>query len=453
MRSIPDAPSGFRPLSPLVRWLTGLYGSIGLVSLLSLLQVARLRYLAEAVAERRPLGADALARWLAPDGVRTGELSIDGMLFALLDSLRQLEIAVFVLAVPAGVLTYLVLFRVRTDVVALGGVPRFAKHWIVTGFVVPVLNLVRPYQVVADLWRASAPSRAAAAPVLVRLWWEALLVTNALALAAGWRLARRPDTAAGLIAGTALARLALLTLFVLLVRGFAERLEARAAAREPRTSPLDRLPEHAGVDVALAAGLAVAVAAGALLGGGPLGAGAAPLVHEVERAAVDAARAREDLDSAAGRDAHSPSQPPAMAGADEGSGASEGGVEGGVTGGIAGGLPAGVGGVVVGGSPLSAVSTPDRSAPPRASLERISGDAPRYPKAAREAGLEGTVLLELTISEHGEVVEVRVVQGLPKGLTQAALHAAMTWRFRPVVREGRPVRVVQTVPVAFRLAP
>jgi TonB family protein len=378
----------------LVRWLTAAYALIGSLSLLTLFQVARFRYLSDAIAARRPLESDALARWLAPRGAREGLVSMDGMLSALLDTLERLELAVVVSAVPAGVLTYHFLFRARAEAVRLGGAPRYASHWIVTGFAVPVLNLVRPLQVMADLWRASLPSaRASGTPLLVRLWWEALLVANALALAAGWRLAHQPETAPGLLAGAALARLALLSLAVILVRGLAERLESRSAARNRRPLPLDRSPQHAGVDLVFLAALAVAVGAGVTLGGGAVGGG-----------------------------------------------------------------PTGVGGGLDDGRERRESATPRapelrERGEDAGALVRIAGDAPSYPRAAREAGLEGTVLLELTISERGEVVEVAVVQGLPLGLTEAAFAAAATWRFRPVELEGRPSRVTRIAPVVFRLAP
>jgi TonB family protein len=444
-----DGPSAaspsYRSLAAPARWLTWTSGLLGLLCVLSLLQVARLRYLTEAVAARRPFESDFLARWLAPDGVRSGALSFDGMLFAMVESLGRIEIAAFVLALPAGVLFYFLLFRVRASVVALGEIPRYAKHWIVTGFAVPVLNLVRPYQVVADLWRTSAsPARPRGkdSPVLVRLWWETLIVANVLSFAVGWRLARRPEAAAGLIAGTALARLVMLALLVLLVRSFAERLDARAAAREPRSTLFDRLPAHAGVDVALLGVLALAVGAGTLLGGRAPGGVRGGLPHEQEVAAVEAAREWEARES----EAAGPGTEVGILGADGGMGGAESGVEGTVEGSAAGGMP---GDTVVGAASALVGARPLRVA----RLERVAGDSPRYPTAAKQAGIQGTVLLELVVDERGEVVEVRVIEGLPMGLTEAAFDAATTWRFRPAEVEGRPVRTVHTVPVVFRLAP
>lgn len=75
------------------------------------------------------------------------------------------------------------LYRARVNVRALGMRRlRYGREWTVLAFLVPVLQLFRPYQVVAEVWRASDPSsgdpmawhRAAVSP-LVGLWWGAFL--------------------------------------------------------------------------------------------------------------------------------------------------------------------------------------------------------------------------------------------------------------------------------------
>jgi len=64
---------------------------------------------------------------------------------------------------------------------------------------------------------------------------------------------------------------------------------------------------------------------------------------------------------------------------------------------------------------------------------------PEYTQAARSAGAEGRVRLELQIDEQGEVKNVRVIQGIGHGLDEAALAAAKRTRFRPATRCGKPV--------------
>jgi protein TonB len=60
---------------------------------------------------------------------------------------------------------------------------------------------------------------------------------------------------------------------------------------------------------------------------------------------------------------------------------------------------------------------------------------------ARQAGIEGTVILDLVVGEDGRVREVTVVQGLSHGLTEAAVKAAKECPFTPGERDGKPVPV------------
>jgi protein TonB len=67
----------------------------------------------------------------------------------------------------------------------------------------------------------------------------------------------------------------------------------------------------------------------------------------------------------------------------------------------------------------------------------------QYTEAARQAGLEGTVVLDLVVGENGAVRSVDVVHGLDHGLTEAAITAAKRCRFTPGERDGIrvPVRI------------
>ncbi len=75
---------------------------------------------------------------------------------------------------------------------------------------------------------------------------------------------------------------------------------------------------------------------------------------------------------------------------------------------------------------------------------------PVYPEAARKAGIQGTVLLEVTIDEKGNVSAVKVRQSIPE-LDQAAIDALKQWKYEPVIVEGKPKGVVFTVTIRFRL--
>ncbi len=75
-----------------------------------------------------------------------------------------------------------------------------------------------------------------------------------------------------------------------------------------------------------------------------------------------------------------------------------------------------------------------------------------YTDAAREAALEGVVVLDLIVDENGRAREIRVVDGLGHGLTQAAIKALERCRFTPGEREGKPVPVrVRSFKIRFLL--
>ncbi len=76
---------------------------------------------------------------------------------------------------------------------------------------------------------------------------------------------------------------------------------------------------------------------------------------------------------------------------------------------------------------------------------------PEYPPIAKAAGVQGTVVLEATISKTGTIENLRVTGG-PLVLQQTALDAVKTWRYRPYLLNGQPVEVETTVNVVFTLA-
>lgn len=74
------------------------------------------------------------------------------------------------------------------------------------------------------------------------------------------------------------------------------------------------------------------------------------------------------------------------------------------------------------------------------------------PEAARQAGLRGVVILELTIDEAGNVAHARVLRSIPL-LDDAALAAVKQWKYAPTLLNGVPVPIVATVTVTFPPAP
>ncbi len=75
---------------------------------------------------------------------------------------------------------------------------------------------------------------------------------------------------------------------------------------------------------------------------------------------------------------------------------------------------------------------------------------PKYPPAALKAGLHGQVILLIHVAEDGSVGMVEVEKATRPGVFDAAaIEAAKTWKFRPAMRDGKPVQAVIRVPVDF----
>lgn len=62
-----------------------------------------------------------------------------------------------------------------------------------------------------------------------------------------------------------------------------------------------------------------------------------------------------------------------------------------------------------------------------------------YPEGPRSEGIEGTVIMKLTISETGKVTEVKIVRGVHPELDAAAKAAAFRFKYKPGTDGGEPV--------------
>jgi len=103
-----------------------------------------------------------------------------------------------------------------------------------------------------------------------------------------------------------------------------------------------------------------------------------------------------------------------------------------------------------------AIVHPDIKGPVRISSMVVEGliirkTIPTYPAIARAMGVQGTVVLQATISKQGTIENLRVVGG-PAMLQQAALGAVKTWLYKPYMLDEQPVEVETTVNVVFSIA-
>jgi protein TonB len=76
--------------------------------------------------------------------------------------------------------------------------------------------------------------------------------------------------------------------------------------------------------------------------------------------------------------------------------------------------------------------------------------APVYPEVARQAGIEGDVVLRVYVSSSGRITGLKVLDG-PPILARAAVEAVQQWEYQAPRMNGRPANVVTTLVVSFRL--
>ena len=76
---------------------------------------------------------------------------------------------------------------------------------------------------------------------------------------------------------------------------------------------------------------------------------------------------------------------------------------------------------------------------------------PEYSEEARKAKFQGTVILFVVVDEKGNPRELKVIRPLGLGLDQKAIEAVEKWKFRPGMKDGKPVAVQATIEVNFRL--
>ncbi|HTM88111.1 MAG TPA: TonB family protein [Terriglobales bacterium] len=131
----------------------------------------------------------------------------------------------------------------------------------------------------------------------------------------------------------------------------------------------------------------------------------------------------------------------------------------GVVGGVPGGVPGGQMGGVIGGIISSTpVAVPKVATPQRVRVSQgvsqgllIHRVQPMYPPLARQARIQGTVVLQAEISKDGTIENLRLISGHPM-LAPSAIEAVRQWRYKPYFLNGEPVAVETQITVNFTLA-
>ena len=76
---------------------------------------------------------------------------------------------------------------------------------------------------------------------------------------------------------------------------------------------------------------------------------------------------------------------------------------------------------------------------------------PTYPQEAKEAELEGAVILEATTDEKGDIKGIKIIKGEHDILNKAAMEAVKQWKYEPMLINGIPYGVKLTVTCNFSL--
>lgn len=105
---------------------------------------------------------------------------------------------------------------------------------------------------------------------------------------------------------------------------------------------------------------------------------------------------------------------------------------------------------------LTAVETTQQDAFDVSELEKrpeaVAQVPPQYPAELRKAKIEGVVTVAFVLNEEGRVEEPRIETSSRVEFEKPALDAIKKWRFRPGMKEGKPVRSFVRIPIRFRVA-
>src|SRR5881227_2542313 len=130
----------------------------------------------------------------------------------------------------------------------------------------------------------------------------------------------------------------------------------------------------------------------------------------------------------------------------------------GVVGGVPGAAGGQMGGVIGGIINSTPVAVPKVATPQRVRVSQgvtqgllLRKIQPAYPPLARQARIQGSVLLQAQISKEGTIEHLTLISGHPM-LAPAAIEAVKQWRYKPYILNGEPVEVDTQITVNFTLS-
>jgi len=139
-----------------------------------------------------------------------------------------------------------------------------------------------------------------------------------------------------------------------------------------------------------------------------------------------------------------------------------GGVPGGVPGGIPGGVPSGIVSSIGAAPPPPPPPPPVKEVKPKQdgpvkiggavqAAKLVKKVTPSYPPIAKQARIQGTVLLQAIIGKDGTVQNLKLVSSTSPLLVQNAMDAVKQWVYQPTLLNSEPVDVITEITVNFTL--
>jgi protein TonB len=88
----------------------------------------------------------------------------------------------------------------------------------------------------------------------------------------------------------------------------------------------------------------------------------------------------------------------------------------------------------------------------QAAFNKFVADNLKYPAIASENGVEGTVVLNFVVEENGSITNIKILRDIGNGCGTEAMRLVRAMpKWVPGQHNGRPVRVMYTLPVLFKL--
>ena len=83
--------------------------------------------------------------------------------------------------------------------------------------------------------------------------------------------------------------------------------------------------------------------------------------------------------------------------------------------------------------------------------KKLSAKQAQYTVRARSAFVQGAVVAKTILGADGQLAKIKILSGLPMGLSASAVQTLKTWKFEPTTVNGKPVPIHYTLTVNFRL--